>query len=105
MSMTGKINHFLCLNIRQIREENFINQDNYKQNLLENIGMTNYTKVEVPMVVGTCLSPSLDKPAINLKTYRSMIGSLLYLTASQPDIMFFVCIMPGTNRTQENPIL
>ncbi|XP_052627001.1 uncharacterized mitochondrial protein AtMg00810-like [Lactuca sativa] len=43
------------------------------------------------MAVGTWLTPSLDKPVVDLTIYRSMIGSLLYLTASRPDIMFSVC--------------
>ena len=42
------------------------------------------------MVVGTRLTPSLDTHAVDLTLYRSMIGSLLYLTASRPDIMFSV---------------
>ncbi|KAI3499779.1 hypothetical protein L1887_35589 [Cichorium endivia] len=43
------------------------------------------------MAAGTRLNPSLDKPKVDLQNYKSMIGSLLYLTASCPDIMFTVC--------------
>ncbi|KAL7618910.1 hypothetical protein Lser_V15G04210 [Lactuca serriola] len=47
------------------------------------------------MAVGTRLTASLDTPVVNLTLYRSMIGSLLYLTASQPDIMFSGTILFG----------
>ena len=53
--------------------------------------MTSYTKAKVPMAVGTLLGPSLDKLVIDIKTYRSMIGLILYLIASRPDIMFSMC--------------
>ncbi|XP_052621688.1 uncharacterized mitochondrial protein AtMg00810-like [Lactuca sativa] len=52
------------------------------------------------MTVGTRLTPSLDKPAVDLTFYRSMIDSLLYLTASRPDIMFPVY---NCARCQANP--
>ena len=90
MSVMGKINNFLGLNIRQSREGIFINQEKYSRNLLEKFGMTNSSKLRVPMVVGTRLGPSLDKTAIDLTLYRSMIDSLLYLRNSRLDIMFVV---------------
>ncbi|XP_052624787.1 uncharacterized mitochondrial protein AtMg00810-like [Lactuca sativa] len=82
MSMMGKINNFLGLNIRQRREGIFINQEKYTKNLLEKFGLTNSTKHRVPMAVGTKLTPSLDSHTVDLTMFRSMIGSLLYLTAS-----------------------
>ncbi|CAH1426641.1 unnamed protein product [Lactuca virosa] len=100
MSMMGKINNFLGLNIRQNREGIFINQEKYTKNLLEKFGLTNSTKLRVPMATGIKLTPSLDKPAVDITLYRSMIGSLLYLTASRPDIMFSVC---NCARYQSNP--
>ncbi|XP_023732572.1 uncharacterized mitochondrial protein AtMg00810-like [Lactuca sativa] len=89
-SETREIN-FLGLNIRQRREGIFINQEKYTRNLLDKFGITNNTKLIVLMAVGTKLCPLLDKHAIDITLYRSMIGSLLYLTASRPDIMFSVC--------------
>ena len=53
--------------------------------------MTNCSKAKVPTVVGTHIGPLLDRLDLDLKTYRSMIGSLLYITASRPDIMCSVC--------------
>lgn len=60
------------------------------KSLLQRCGMTNCLYTKVPMTCSTCLSPSLDQPDFDLETYRNMIGSLLYLTSSPLDIMFFV---------------
>ncbi|KAI3499752.1 hypothetical protein L1887_35561 [Cichorium endivia] len=91
MSMMGKINFFLGLQIKQSKEGIFINQQKYTKSLLERFRMTNCSKSKVPLPAGTRLNPSLDKPKTDIQQYRSMIGSLLYLTASRPDIMFSVC--------------
>ncbi|KAI3782315.1 hypothetical protein L2E82_12357 [Cichorium intybus] len=91
MSMMGKINFFLGLQIKQSKDGIFINQQKYTKSLLERFGMTNCSKAKVPLPAGTRLNPSLDKPKTDIQQYRSMIESLLYLTASCPDIMFAVC--------------
>lgn len=59
--------------------------------------MTNCMKANVPIEVDT---PSLDNYVVDLKTYRRMICSLLYIIASRPNILFFVC---NCARYQENP--
>jgi hypothetical protein len=92
MSMMGKLNFFLGLNIRQSNEGIFINQEAYLQKLLEKFGYETCKKAKVPMVFGTHLDAALDQPSVDMQNYRSMIGSLLYLTASRPDIMFSVCV-------------
>lgn len=69
MSMMGKINYFLALNICQRKEEIFINQENYTKNFLECFRMKNCSDVKLTMACGTHLSPSLDKPIVELKTY------------------------------------
>ena len=86
-----KVSHFQGLNIHQRREQIFINEESYRCNLLGCFGMTNCSNMKVPLSLGTRLIPSLDKLVVDLKTYQSMIGLLLYLTASQPHIMFSVC--------------
>ena len=100
MSMMGKINNFLGLNICQSREGIFQNQEKYSHNLLEKFGMTNSLKLKVPMALSTYLGPSLDKHVVDRTLYRNMIGSLLYLIASRPDIVFNVC---NCARYQSNP--
>ena len=100
MSAMGPINFFLGLNIRQGPEGIFINQEAYTKNLLTKFGMMGDSKMKVPMAFGTKLTPSLEKPIVDITLYRQMIGSLMYLTASRPDIMFSVCYCA---RFQANP--
>jgi hypothetical protein len=100
MSMMGKLSFFLGLNIKQDKNGIFINQEAYTRKLISRFGMDDKTSLRVPMAFGTRLGPSLDFPAVDVTTYRSMVGSLLYLTASRPDIMFSVCYCA---RFQANP--
>lgn len=62
--------------------------------------MNGVLMVKVLMTCGTKLTPSHEKPALDIVLYRNMIGSLLYLTSRCPDIMFvvFYCV-----RLQVNP--
>ncbi|KAL7592673.1 hypothetical protein Lser_V15G34029 [Lactuca serriola] len=66
----GKINNFRELNIRQSREGILINKEKYTRNLLEKFGMTNNSKLRVPMAIVTRLSPSLDKPIVDFTLYQ-----------------------------------
>ena len=91
MSSMGPINFFLGLNVVQNSEGVFINQEAFTKKLLIKFGMTGGSKAKVLMAFGTKLKPSLDEPAADQTLYRGMIGSLLYLTSSRPDIMFSVC--------------
>ncbi|KAL4582285.1 hypothetical protein LXL04_006830 [Taraxacum kok-saghyz] len=100
MSSMGPINFFLGLNVVQNSKGIFINQEAFTKKLLTKFGMTAGSKAKVPMAFGTKLKPSLDEPAVDQTLYRGMIGSLLYLTSSRPDIMFAVCYCA---RYQSNP--
>ncbi|KAL7618067.1 hypothetical protein Lser_V15G01763 [Lactuca serriola] len=71
MSMMGKINNFLGLNICQSREGILINHEKYSRNLLENFGMMNSLQLRVHMVVGTHLGPSFDKPVVDVTQCQS----------------------------------
>ncbi|XP_059070444.1 uncharacterized mitochondrial protein AtMg00810-like [Cryptomeria japonica] len=55
--------------------------------------MADCKPVSTPMEIGCKLTKSDDSPAVNQSEYRSMIGSLLYLTTSRPDLMFAVCLV------------
>ena len=79
MSSMDKINFLLGLNIRQSSEGIFNNQEAFTKTLLAKLCMVGDYKVKVPMVFGTKLTPSLDKPAADVTLYRDMIVSLLYL--------------------------
>ena len=92
MSMMGELTYFLGLQIKQTNEGIFINQTKYTKELLKKFSMDTATTYDTPMHIKTKLEKEEDKPNVDNKLYRGMIGSLLYLTASRPDIMFSVCL-------------
>src|ERR1051325_9194590 len=92
MSMMGKMNYFLGLQIKQLKDGIFINQSKYCKELLKKFDMENCKAMNTPMGSGTYVDQDESGTPIDITKYRGMIGSLLYLTASRPDIMFSVCL-------------
>jgi hypothetical protein len=92
MSMMGELNYFLGFQVKQLKDDTFISQTKYTQDLLKRIGMKDAKPAKTPM--GTDGHVDLNKggKSVDQKAYRSMIGSLLYLCASRPDIMLSVCM-------------
>ncbi|KAJ9544430.1 LOW QUALITY PROTEIN: hypothetical protein OSB04_024137 [Centaurea solstitialis] len=88
MSMMGELTFFLRLQVKQSSEGIFINQAKYIQDLLKKYKLDEVSPMRTPMATGL----KLQKDLSGCKLYRGMIGSLLYLTASRPDIMFATCI-------------
>ena len=100
MSMNREISFFLGLQIKQIDQGIFIHQEKYTSELLKKYSMDTCSSAKVPMSFGTKMSADILGESVDQKNYRGMIGSLLYLTASRPDIMFSTCICA---RYQSNP--
>ncbi|KAH9802197.1 hypothetical protein KPL71_001280 [Citrus sinensis] len=92
MSMMGELKYFLGLQIKQNEEGIFINQAKYVKDLLKRFGYDNGTAKSTPMSTTIKLDKDEKGKEVDIKTYRGMIGSLLYLTASRPNIMFSVCL-------------
>jgi hypothetical protein len=90
MSMIGELSFFLGLQITQRSEGMFISQEKYLREMLKRFQMEDSKPVGTPMVTGCKLSKDDDSPDVDQSSYRSMIGSLLYITASHPDIMHVV---------------
>jgi hypothetical protein len=92
MSMMGELNYFLGFQVKQLKKGTFITQTNYTQDLLKRFGMKDAKLAMTP--TGTDGHFDLNKggKSIDQKAYRSMIGSLLYLCASRPDIMLSISI-------------
>jgi hypothetical protein len=78
--------------VKQLKDGTFISQTKYTQDLLKRFGLKDAKPAKTPM--GTDGHVDLNKggKSIDQKAYRSMIGSLLYLCASRPDIMLSVCM-------------
>ncbi|GJS20380.1 retrovirus-related pol polyprotein from transposon TNT 1-94 [Tanacetum coccineum] len=91
MSMMGELNFFLGLQIKQFEDGIFFNQSKYVKEMLKKFGLENAKPIKTPMSSETKLTRDEEGEPIDDTKYRGMIGSLLYLTASRPDIMFSVC--------------
>ncbi|XP_021305110.1 uncharacterized protein LOC110431003, partial [Sorghum bicolor] len=92
MSMIGELSFFLGFQVKQMKEGVFISQEKYTQDLLKRFKMMDCKPIKTPMALNGHLDLDEGGNPIDKTLYRSMIGSLLYLTASRPDIMFSVCM-------------
>jgi hypothetical protein len=92
MSMMGELKYFLGFQVKQLQEGTFISQTKYIQDILTKFGMKDAKPIKTPMGTNGHLDLDTGGKSIDQKIYRSMIGSLLYLCASRPDIMLSVCM-------------
>jgi hypothetical protein len=90
MSMIGELSFFLGLQITQRSKGLFISQEKYLREMLKRFQMEDSTPMSTPMVTGCKLRKDDDSPDVDQSSYRSMIGSLLYITTSHPDTMHVV---------------
>jgi hypothetical protein len=92
ISMMGELKYFLGFQIKQMEDGAFISQTKYTDDLLKKFGMDKAKPIKTPMGTNGHLDLDMGGKSIDQKVYRSMIGSLLYLCASRPDIMLSVCM-------------
>ncbi|KAK2388390.1 putative mitochondrial protein [Trifolium repens] len=90
MSMMGELRFFLGLQIKQQEDGIFICQEKYIKDLLKKYKMNEAKIMSTPMHPSTSLDKDESGKNVSEKEFRGMIGSLLYLTASRPDIVFSV---------------
>ncbi|WRX08494.1 Reverse transcriptase [Theobroma cacao] len=100
MSMMGELKYFFSLQIKQSEERIFINQERYIHDMLKKFDMLKLKSISTPMSTSTKLDIGEKRKDVDQKLYKCMIGSLLYLTASRPDIQFSVCLC---DRFQSQP--
>nr|GFA10019.1 putative ribonuclease H-like domain-containing protein [Tanacetum cinerariifolium] len=91
MSSMGELTFFLGLQVKQKEDEIFINQDKYVAEILKKFGLTEGKLASTPIDTKKPLLKDPDAEDVDVHIYKSMIGSLIYLTSSRPDIMFDVC--------------
>jgi hypothetical protein len=91
-SMMGELKYFIGFQIKQFQDGTFINQTKYIQDILKKFGMKDGKPIKTPMGTNGHLDLDMGGKSIDQKVYRSMIGSLLYLCASRPNIMLSVCM-------------
>jgi hypothetical protein len=92
MSMMGELNFFLGIQVKQTKQGIFVHQAKYTKDLMKKFNMAELKPVSTPMSIATVLDPGENCEVIDQREYRSMIGSLLYLNATLPDIQFIVCL-------------
>ncbi|GJZ82346.1 putative ribonuclease H-like domain-containing protein [Tanacetum coccineum] len=91
MSSMGELSFFLGLQVKQKSDGIFISQDKYVAEILKKFDLASIKTASTPMETNKPLTKDEEAENVDVHLYRSMIGSLMYLTASRPDIMFAVC--------------
>ena len=86
MSFNGELNYFLGLQVLQTSEGTRVHQQKYLRELLKKYGLTDAKPYDTPISPNTKLCADEKGSSVDETMFRGMIGSLLYLTASRPDI-------------------
>ncbi|GKB75489.1 retrovirus-related pol polyprotein from transposon TNT 1-94 [Tanacetum coccineum] len=92
MSMMGQMSFFLGLQISQSPRGIFINQSKYASEIVKKYGLNTTDSVDTPMIENKKLDEDLQGKPVDATLYHGMIGSLMYLTASRPDLNYVVCL-------------
>jgi hypothetical protein len=100
MSDLGKMRYFLGVEVLQCTEGVYISQKKFAAELLEKFGMEASNPVHNPIVPGVKLGKDEDGVKVDATVYKQMVGSLMYLTVTRPDLMFVVCL---ASRFMANP--
>jgi hypothetical protein len=86
MSMMGELQFFLGLKVKQSREGTFVHQAKYTKDIVRKFMMEDSKAMAMPMSTTIALDADEEGEHVDKKEYQSMIGSLLYLTVTRPDI-------------------
>ncbi|GJX23764.1 retrovirus-related pol polyprotein from transposon TNT 1-94 [Tanacetum coccineum] len=92
MSMMREMRFFLGLQVNQSPYGIFINQSNYVLEILKKYGMETCDPVRIPMEIKDKLDLDKNGTLVDATKYRSMIGAIMYLTSSRPDIVHATCL-------------
>nr|GEW86074.1 hypothetical protein [Tanacetum cinerariifolium] len=92
MSSIGELTFFLGLQVKQSEEGIFISHDKYVAEILKKSDFSSVETTSTPIETQKPLVKDEVAAEVDVHLYRSMIRSLMYLTASRPDIMFAVCV-------------
>ncbi|GJR62367.1 retrovirus-related pol polyprotein from transposon TNT 1-94 [Tanacetum coccineum] len=92
MTMMGKMSFFLGLQISQSPRGIFLNQSKYASKIVKKYGLHSTDSVDTPMIENKKLDEDLQGKQVDATLYRGMIGSLMYLTSSRPDLNYDVCL-------------
>ncbi|GKV01133.1 hypothetical protein SLEP1_g13712 [Rubroshorea leprosula] len=93
MSNLGEMSHFLGLEIKQCGNGIFLSQQKYAQDMMKKFNMKYSKSISTPLVLNCKMSKNDGSAYVDASWYRSIIGSLLYLSATRPDIMFATSLL------------
>jgi hypothetical protein len=93
MTDLGKMKYFLGVEVTQSDNGIFIHQAKYAAEILKRFGMENCNKVCSPIVPGCKLVRDENGKTVNATKYKQMVGCLMHLLASRPDLAYFVCLV------------
>jgi hypothetical protein len=82
MSIMGGLTFFLGIQVKQTKQDIFVHQAKYTNDLMKKFNMVELKPVSTPMSSAASLGPDEDGEVVEQREYRSMIGSLLYLTTT-----------------------
>ncbi|GJX27826.1 retrovirus-related pol polyprotein from transposon TNT 1-94 [Tanacetum coccineum] len=92
MSMMGQMLFFLGLQISKSPRGIFLNQSKYASKIIQKYGLLTSDSVDTPMVEKNKLDEDLQGTPVGATLYRGMIGSVMYLTSSRPDLIYATCL-------------
>jgi hypothetical protein len=92
MPMMGELTFFLGIQVKQTKKGMFVHQAKYTKDLTKKFNIAKLKPVSTPMSTIMALDPDENGKVVDQREYRSMIGSLLYLMVTRPDIQFTVCL-------------
>ena len=92
MSSMGELTFFLGLQVKQKTDGIFISQDKNTNEMLKKFNFNDLKPANTPVDMQKTLNNDGEGEDVDVHLYRSMIGTLMYLTASRPDIMYAVCV-------------
>jgi hypothetical protein len=92
ISIMGVLTFFLGFQIKQAKARTFISQTKYTRDILKKFGIDKAKTIKTSIDTNGHLDLDLGGTSVDQKVYRFMIGSLVYLCASRPDILLSVCM-------------
>jgi len=87
MSMMGELSFFLGLQVKRTKDGIFLCQSKYCKEILKKFEMESCKEASTPMPSSCYMDVDAARKMVDQRKYRGLIGSLLYLTVSRPDIL------------------
>ena len=100
MTDLGLMKYFLGLEVTQTDKGIFIFQHKYATDILQRFRMDKCKPAQTPIALGTKLTKNGDELTVNNTLYKQLVGNLMYLTTTRPDLMYAVSLI---SRFMESP--